>query len=91
MLISGIILWWPKNKKARKQRFWFQWKNIKSWRRKNYDLHSILGFYASFFALILTLTGLFYAFFFVQASLYYYFLEAKPNIQIFLILKPKLQ
>jgi uncharacterized iron-regulated membrane protein len=51
MLISGIILWWPKNKKARKQRFWFQWKNIKSWRRKNYDLHSILGFYASFFAL----------------------------------------
>lgn len=44
MLISGIILWWPKNKKARKQRFWFQWKNIKSWRRKNYDLHSILGF-----------------------------------------------
>lgn len=73
MLISGIILWWPKNKKARKQRFWFQWKNIKSWRRKNYDLHSILGFYSSIFALILTLTGLFYAFFFVQAALYVLF------------------
>ncbi len=73
MLISGIILWWPKNKKARKQRFWFQWKNIKSWRRKNYDLHSILGFYSSIFALILTLTGLFYAFFFVQAALYILF------------------
>lgn len=73
MLISGIILWWPKNKKARKQRFWFQWKNIKSWRRKNYDLHSILGFYSSIFALILALTGLFYAFFFVQAALYVLF------------------
>lgn len=73
MLISGIILWWPKNRKARKQRFWFQWKNIKSWRRKNYDLHSILGFYSSIFALILTLTGLFYAFFFVQAALYVLF------------------
>ena len=73
MLISGIILWWPKNKKARKQRFWFQWKNIKSWRRKNYDFHSILGFYSSIFALILTLTGLFYAFFFVQATLYVLF------------------
>lgn len=73
MLISGIILWWPKNKRARKQRFWFQWKNIKSWRRKNYDLHSILGFYSSIFALILTLTGLFYAFFFVQAALYVLF------------------
>lgn len=73
MLISGIILWWPKNKKARKQRFWFQWKNIKTWRRKNYDLHSIVGFYTSFFALIFTITGLFYSFFFVQAIMYVLF------------------
>lgn len=70
MLISGIILWWPKNKNARKQRFWFNWKNVKSWKRKNYDLHSILGFYASFLALISAITGLFYAFFFVQAFIY---------------------
>ncbi|QDP86507.1 PepSY domain-containing protein [Chryseobacterium sp. SNU WT5] len=73
MLISGIILWWPKNKKARKQRFWFQWKNIKTWRRKNYDLHSIVGFYTSFFALIFTITGLFYSYFFVQAIMYVLF------------------
>lgn len=73
MLITGIILWWPKNKKARKQRFWFQWKNIKNWRRKNYDLHSILGFYASFIALIASITGLFYAFYFMQALLYFSF------------------
>ena len=73
MLITGILLWWPKNKKARKQRFWFQWKNLKNWRRKNYDLHSILGFYASFIALIAATTGLFYAFYFVQALLYFTF------------------
>lgn len=89
MLISGIILWWPKNKKARKQRFWFQWKNIKSWRRKNYDLHSILGFYASFFALILTLTGLFYAFFFVQAALYYAFSGGETKYPDFSNIKTK--
>jgi uncharacterized iron-regulated membrane protein len=52
MLITGIVLWWPKNKAARKQRFAFKWKNIKSWKRKNYDLHNVLGFYASIFALI---------------------------------------
>ncbi len=73
MLISGIILWWPKNRKARKQRFWFQWKNIKNWRRKNYDLHSILGFYSSFVALIVAITGLFYAFMFIQTALYWAF------------------
>jgi len=89
MLISGIILWWPKNKKARKQRFWFKWKNIKSWRRKNYDLHSILGFYASFFALILTLTGLFYAFFFVQAALYYAFSGGETKYPDFSNIKTK--
>ena len=89
MLISGIILWWPKNKKARKQRFWFQWKNIKSWRRKNYDLHSILGFYSSIFALILTLTGLFYAFFFVQAFFYVLFSGGETKYPDFSNIKTK--
>jgi uncharacterized iron-regulated membrane protein len=44
MLITGIVLWWPKNKAARKQRFRFQWKDTTQWKRKNYDLHNILGF-----------------------------------------------
>lgn len=73
MLISGIILWWPKNKAARKQRFSFKWKNIKSWKRKNYDLHNILGFYVSIFALIFSITGLFYAFLVVQMMMYFVF------------------
>lgn len=73
MLISGIILWWPKNKAARKQRFWFNWDNVKNWKRKNYDLHNILGFYASFLALIVAVTGLFYSFFFIQAGIYFIF------------------
>ena len=73
MLISGIVLWWPKNKAARKQRFSFRWKNIKNWKRKNYDLHNILGFYASVFALIFSITGLFYAFFVIQTMMYVVF------------------
>ncbi|UYW00865.1 PepSY domain-containing protein [Flavobacterium agricola] len=73
MTISGIILWWPKNKAARKQRFWFRWKNVKSWKRKNYDMHNIVGFYASIFGLIFSITGLFYAFLVVQALVYFVF------------------
>ncbi|MFP3592180.1 PepSY-associated TM helix domain-containing protein [Chryseobacterium sp. SIMBA_038] len=62
MLITGIILWWPQNKKMRKGRFSFDWKNVKTWKRKNYDLHNILGFYASFIALILGLSGIYFAY-----------------------------
>jgi uncharacterized iron-regulated membrane protein len=62
MLITGIILWWPKNKKMRKGRLSFDWKNVKNWKRKNYDLHNILGFYASFIALLLSTSGIYFAF-----------------------------
>lgn len=60
MLISGIVLWWPKNKAAAKQRFWFRWKDATQWKRKNYDLHNILGFYSSFLLLIISVTGIFF-------------------------------
>ncbi|MEY8758124.1 PepSY-associated TM helix domain-containing protein [Chryseobacterium tongliaoense] len=66
MLITGIVLWWPKNKKAGKGRFWFNWKNIKTWKRKNYDLHSILGFYVSFIALLLSVTGIYFTYPYVK-------------------------
>lgn len=61
-LITGLILWWPKNKSAAKQRFWFRWKNTTQWKRKNYDLHNILGYYVMFFALIIAFTGLVWSF-----------------------------
>ncbi|WP_281635826.1 PepSY-associated TM helix domain-containing protein [Flavobacterium marginilacus] len=61
-LITGLILWWPKNKSAAKQRFWFRWKDTTKWKRKNYDLHNILGYYMMIFALIIALTGLIWAF-----------------------------
>ena len=89
MLISGIILWWPKNKAARKQRFWFRWKNIKNWKRKNYDLHNVLGFYGSIFALIFSITGLFYAFFFVQAAIYVVFSGGETKYPDFSHIKTK--
>ncbi|MDP9957230.1 putative iron-regulated membrane protein [Epilithonimonas hungarica] len=62
MLITGIILWWPKNKKSRKGRLSFDWKNVRTWKRRNYDLHNILGFYASFVALLLSVSGIYFAY-----------------------------
>lgn len=62
MIISGFILWFPKNKKAAKQRFWFRWKDGLKWKRKNYDLHNITGFYVMAIALVFAITGLVWGF-----------------------------
>ena len=71
MLITGIILWWPKNKNARKGRFRFSWKNVKNWKRKNYDLHNVLGFYVSFIALLMSITGIYFAYPYVKNAFNY--------------------
>lgn len=60
MLITGIILWFPRRKEVAKQRFTIKWKS--KWRRKNFDLHSVFGFYASFIALVFAITGLVWGF-----------------------------
>jgi uncharacterized iron-regulated membrane protein len=73
MLISGIVLWWPKNRAASKQRFRFNWKNSTKWRRKNYDLHNVLGFYAAWIAIFIALTGLAWGFDWVNKAIYYSF------------------
>jgi uncharacterized iron-regulated membrane protein len=68
MLISGMILWWPKNKSAAKQRFSVKWDA--SWRRKNYDLHNVFGFYMMAIGFILASTGLVWGFQWFSQSLY---------------------
>jgi uncharacterized iron-regulated membrane protein len=66
MLITGIILWFPKNKATLKQRFTIKW-NAK-WRRVNYDFHNVFGFYNFFLALIIALTGLTWSFDWMQKT-----------------------
>jgi len=68
MLISGLFLWWPKNKKATGQRFKIKWNA--RWRRKNYDLHNVLGFYITWIAIILAATGLVFGFQWFAKGLY---------------------
>lgn len=60
MIISGIILWWPRNKAAKKARF--KIKLGTSPKRLNYDLHNVLGFYASWILIFIVFTGLVWAF-----------------------------
>jgi len=61
-LITGFILWWPKRwtKTTREQSFTIKWKA--KWKRLNYDLHNVFGFYTLSICLVLTVTGLIISF-----------------------------
>ncbi|UOR05538.1 PepSY domain-containing protein [Hymenobacter aerilatus] len=69
LLLSGLVLWWPKNKAARKQRFTVKWNATR--KRLNYDLHNTVGFYLALVALIIALTGLTWSFNWVKQGITY--------------------
>ncbi|MCH3881830.1 MULTISPECIES: PepSY-associated TM helix domain-containing protein [Tenacibaculum] len=57
IIISGFILWIPKKRKNLKQRLKFDWKKTTKWKRKNFDLHTVTGFYICSLALVIAFTG----------------------------------
>ncbi|MBG9375975.1 PepSY domain-containing protein [Panacibacter sp. DH6] len=81
MLISGLILWWPKNKAARKQRFSVKWNA--TFKRKNYDLHNVLGFYMTWVAIFIAVTGLVWGFQWFAKSVYWTASGGKEMVQFY--------
>lgn len=69
MMITGLILWWPRSKAARKQRFSIKWNA--RWRRVNYDLHNVFGFYMTWVAIFIALTGLVFGFQWFAKAVYW--------------------
>lgn len=69
-IITGLIWWYPRkwNKKAKEKSFKVKWNA--NWKRLNIDLHNVLGFYASFILLILTITGVYYTFKWFRTGMY---------------------
>lgn len=70
VLITGLILWFPRNRKAAGKRIRFKWTERTRWKRKVYDLHNVLAFYASAIAVIIGITGLVMAFNWFQNGFY---------------------
>lgn len=56
ILLTGIILWWPKTRNIFRQRIKVKWDG--NWKRVNNDLHIVLGFYTSIFLFVSVFTGL---------------------------------
>ncbi len=62
LLISGLILWWPKSWSAKHKNAAFKIKWNANGKRLNHDLHTVMGFYGLAILLILSITGLTIAF-----------------------------
>jgi uncharacterized iron-regulated membrane protein len=70
MLITGMIMWWPKkwSKTNINKSFKIKWKA--GFKRVVYDLHNVSGFYVMLITLILALTGMVFAFKWFQTTVY---------------------
>lgn len=71
ILITGMVLWWPRKwtKTTRDQSFKIKWKA--SFKRVNYDLHNVLGFYSLLLLLAIALTGMVYGIEWYSKGLYW--------------------
>lgn len=78
LIISGLILWWPK-KNARKQRMKVKWNA--SFKRLNWDLHAVFGFYIHVVIFITAITGLIWSYKWVNNLLFYAF-DGKPQPKV---------
>ncbi|GHE23425.1 PepSY-associated TM helix domain-containing protein [Sphingobacterium griseoflavum] len=62
LLVSGMVLWWPKKWRGKPLRRAFTLHSGAKWKRLNYDLHNVLGFYSCSLALLIAVTGLVFSF-----------------------------
>lgn len=77
IILSGLVLWWPK-RNNRKQRFKVKWNA--SFKRLNWDLHAIFGFYVHIFLFMISITGLVWSYKWVNNLLFYAF-DGKPQVK----------
>jgi uncharacterized iron-regulated membrane protein len=60
LLVSGLVIWWPATGRLTKDRFLL--KATGSAKKRNYDLHSVLGLYASWILVFALITGIYWGF-----------------------------
>ncbi|MCF2503649.1 PepSY domain-containing protein [Dyadobacter sp. CY107] len=75
IMITGLILWWP-NRKNSKQRFTIKWNA--RFKRLNWDLHAIFGFYVLPFVFLIASTGLVWSYKWVNNIIFMTF-DGKPQ------------
>ena len=57
--VTGLVVWWPG---VSHWLFGFRYAWGVGWKRQNYDLHKIVGFYSSLAVMVVAFSGMYYAF-----------------------------
>jgi uncharacterized iron-regulated membrane protein len=57
--LTGLVVWWPG---AARWLFGFRYLWGAGWKRQNYDLHKIVGFYSSLALAFVSITGVYFSF-----------------------------
>ncbi|RYD51838.1 MAG: PepSY domain-containing protein [Sphingobacteriales bacterium] len=81
LLITGLVLWWPKKWKRKHTRQAFRIKVNARPKRLNYDLHNVLGFYSMLIGLVLAITGLVWSFEWVEKGVYWISAGGHPKAE----------
>ncbi len=68
ILLTGIILWWPRNRQILQQRL--RIKAGAGFKRLNHDYHVVFGFYSAIFLLVFAFTGLAWSFEWFNKGIY---------------------
>lgn len=68
MMVTGFILWLPKNYKQLKKSISVKWSA--KWKRVNYDMHNSFGFWVLPIAMIIAVTGLTWSFKWWEKGIY---------------------
>ncbi|SDI21082.1 Uncharacterized iron-regulated membrane protein [Mucilaginibacter gossypii] len=69
ILITGVVLWWPKTKVIMKQCLKIKWSG--SGKRLTHDLHIVTGFYTSIFLIVISASGLVMTFKWANSTLFF--------------------
>lgn len=76
LVLTGLILWWPDNRRFVKDLFRIKWSAKPA--RRNYDLHKVGGFYVSLILLVIAWTGLYFSFDWAKNFTYFITGSRKP-------------
>jgi uncharacterized iron-regulated membrane protein len=57
--LTGLVVWWPG---TLHWLFGFRYAWRTGWKRQNYDLHKVVGFYSSVAVIVVALSGMYYSF-----------------------------
>jgi uncharacterized iron-regulated membrane protein len=68
IILTGIILWWPKTRKIFAQRVKVKWDG--NWKRLNHDLHLVFGFYSAIFLFMFAFTAMSWSFQWFNKGIY---------------------